>query len=249
MAKRKSTLQSTVAYKKPRLDDPDTILPITHYANAAPSLISLPMASESFKKRRRADTETELEPLEEPRAKRIKTSDSQGVQTRGSRNSSPGSNWSILPYVPEEEDEGPNPEIEAFRKAYQEAVEENSPALLPTLLPSPEPSDRDETESNGTESDEAESDELRFLINSTPEPSTFPHQHPRRRDTMLPNKKRRQPPKKGKDGNERNERRNNALQHAVEAILYSKRSSRRDHNCVLWQLGDDGTAREVSKAR
>ncbi|KAL6807678.1 hypothetical protein GGI42DRAFT_253344 [Trichoderma sp. SZMC 28013] len=67
----------------------------------------------------------------------------------------------------------------------------------------------------------------------------------RKRDTTTPQRKRRQPLKKVKGESKQNKSRDKA----IEAFLSSKRSSRRNRDCTLWQLGDDGMARTVSIAR
>ncbi|KAK4061990.1 uncharacterized protein Triagg1_10153 [Trichoderma aggressivum f. europaeum] len=119
-------------------------------------------------------------------------------------------------------------------------------------LPSPEPSDQDVNESQ----------EWEFpTVHSTNEPQStaqtsrlLSRQRRRQRDaTPPPQRKRRQPPKTDKDGenkrNKRNKTQREAPSPAVEAFLQTKRSSRRDPNCKLWQLGDDGTACTVSRVR
>lgn len=113
-------------------------------------------------------------------------------------------------------------------------------------LPSPALSDTDATDRNIVGSDEREPPTATSILGT---PRLLSHQRHRRRDRIPPNRKRHQLPKKEKEENECNKRRNKALQCTVEAIFRSKRSSRRDHNCELWQLGDDGSAREVPKAR
>ncbi|EHK23017.1 uncharacterized protein TRIVIDRAFT_201282 [Trichoderma virens Gv29-8] len=72
---------------------------------------------------------------------------------------------------------------------------------------------------------------------------------PKKLETLPPRRKRRQPPKRGKDESKQNKPRGEPRLLVVEIILRSKRSSRRDLNCKLWQLGDDGTACTVSRVR
>ncbi|KAL7963257.1 hypothetical protein V8C34DRAFT_267668 [Trichoderma compactum] len=67
----------------------------------------------------------------------------------------------------------------------------------------------------------------------------------RKRDTTTPQRKRRQPLKKDKEESKQNKSRGKA----IEAFLSSKRSSRRNRDCTLWRLGDDGMAYTVSIAR
>lgn len=113
-------------------------------------------------------------------------------------------------------------------------------------LPSPSPSDGEASESDGWEFPTVDSTHAR---QSGPKISrSISHKRPRKRDTTSLRSERRQPPKKNIYENKRNSR-GRALPPDIEAFLHSKRSSRRNTNCMLCQLGGDGMACTISRVR
>ncbi|KAL7958009.1 hypothetical protein V8C34DRAFT_314411 [Trichoderma compactum] len=155
--------------------------------------------------------------------------------------------WPSIGYIPCEEEL--NWMEQLFIRSHREAMrlheaydsDSDTSANHQNPLPSPEPSHQDLTES----------EEWEFpTVHSTKEPQSTP-----KTCRLLSRQRRRQrdatpPPKMDKDGrNKRNKPRHEAPSPAVETFLHSKQSSRRDPNCKLWQLGDDGTACTVSRVR
>ncbi|KAL7903971.1 hypothetical protein GGI35DRAFT_464526 [Trichoderma velutinum] len=78
---------------------------------------------------------------------------------------------------------------------------------------------------------------------------TLSRQRSKERDMRPPKRKRQRPLRKNRDENKRGNPRNEDLQLIVDEMSRSGRSSRRNDNCRLWQLGNDGTACKVPKAR
>lgn len=250
MAKRKSDAEAPLACKKAKLHHTvihDDQIPDIH-ALHPPYSPPLSMASpERREKRRRTPDSQSDDTLEEPDAKRARRSPSPESPDTSSEP------WPSIECNPREEE--PNYMEQLYIRSYTEAMllhdeyDSDTSADHQNPLPSPEPSDQDVTDS-----DEWEFPTVDFIQapQSTPKTSRLlSRQRRRQRDaTPPPQRKRRQPPKMDKDGrNKRNKPRHEALSPAVETFLHSKRSSRRDPNCKLWQLGDDGTACTVSRVR
>ncbi|KAL7928493.1 hypothetical protein V8C35DRAFT_318089, partial [Trichoderma chlorosporum] len=82
----------------------------------------------------------------------------------------------------------------------------------------------------------------------TPGPSrSSPRRRFRKRSETPPQRNPQQPSGEGKNKDKKNKPQEEALSPAVETFLRSKRSSRRDPKCKLWQLGNDGVACRVSR--
>ncbi|KAM0455662.1 hypothetical protein ACHAPV_007740 [Trichoderma viride] len=126
-------------------------------------------------------------------------------------------------------------------KAYDESYnEDNIRADEPNPLLNPEPSDRDAAET-------VSPDQARH---STIDPYRIFSPPPlRKRDRVPPRRKGREPLKEGKNKRKKSKLQDEALSPAVKAFLRSTRSSRRDSDCKLWCLGDDGMACTVLRVR
>ncbi|PTB60012.1 hypothetical protein M431DRAFT_170688 [Trichoderma harzianum CBS 226.95] len=265
MAKRKSDAEAPLARKKAKLQQPpvhDAIhihngqIPDIH-ALQSPYSPPLSMASPERREKRRRTPESDSQSddtLEQPVAKRARTSQSPESPDASSEP------WPSIEYNPCEEE--PNWMEQLYVRSHMEAMlfheeyDSDTSAHHQDALPSPEPSDQDLTESDEWEFPTVDSikapqstpktcrllsrQRRRQQRNATPPPPPPP--------PPLQRKHRQPPPKMDKDG-KRNKRNKEALSPAVEAFLHSKRSSRRDTNCTLWQLGDDGTACTVSRVR
>jgi hypothetical protein len=250
MAKRKYDDDAPLPQKKAKLHHQvihDSQISNAHTLHARtlhPTPLSLASSERCEKRKRTPDSQSDTL---EPESKR----------TRGSPSPSDSPDissepWPSIGYIPREEEE-PSPVQQWIHEMYINAMQLSAEydsdisADDQNPLPSPEPSD----------GDAAERDEWEFPIvdsthtyHSTPRNSRIlSRQRPRKNDTIPTRRKRRQPPKKGKGENKRNKRLDEALSPAVETFLRSRRSTRRDANCKLWHLGDDGTACTVSRVR
>ncbi|PNP47786.1 hypothetical protein THARTR1_10471 [Trichoderma harzianum] len=254
MAKRQSDAEAPLARKKAKLHPAihNGQIPDIH-ALHSPYSPPLSMASpERRQKRRRTPDDSQSDSqsddaLEEPDAKRARPSPSPESPDASSEP------WPSIECNPREEE--PNWMEQLYVRSYTQAMlfhdeyDSDTSANHQNPLPSPEPSDEDV----------AESEEWEFpTVDPTKAPQSTPktsrllsRQRRRQRDaTPPPQRKRRQPPKMDKDGRDKRDKlRHEALSPAVETFLHSKRSSRRDPNCKLWQLGNDGTACTVSRVR
>ncbi|KAM6478078.1 hypothetical protein HDV62DRAFT_371902 [Trichoderma sp. SZMC 28011] len=254
MAKRKSDAEAPLACKKAKLHHPiihDGQIPDIH---ALHSLHSPPLSMASperrQKRRRTPDSDSQSDDaLEQPDAKRARKSPSPESPDTSSEA------WPSIECNPHEEK--PNWMEQLYIRSSTQAMllhdeyDSDTSANHQNPLPSPEPSDQDLTESDEWEFPTVDSIKP---PQSTPKTSKLLSRQRRRQQrnaTPPPQRKRRQPPPKmDKDGgNKRNKPRHEALSPAIETFLHSKRSSRRDSNCKLWQLGDDGMACTVSRVR
>ncbi|KAL7941130.1 hypothetical protein V8C42DRAFT_199438 [Trichoderma barbatum] len=159
--------------------------------------------------------------------------------------------WASIEYNPRKEEPCPLRQfINEMHKQdmlLHEEYDSDTAADQRNPLPSPEPSDGDMSQNDGCDSRTVGSIQAR---KSTLKSSKLhSRQRPRKRDATPPRRKQRQPPKKREEKKKRNRSRDEAVSPAVETFLRSKRSSRRDPNCKLWHLGDDGTACTVSRVR
>ncbi|KAL6790971.1 hypothetical protein J3E68DRAFT_411719 [Trichoderma sp. SZMC 28012] len=262
MAKRKSDAEAPLAYKKAKLHHPaihDGQIPDIH-ALHSPYSPPLSMASPERRQKRRRTPDSDSQSddtLERPDAKRARKSPSPESPDTSSEA------WPSIECNPREEE--PTFMEQLYVRSHTQAMlfhdeyDSDTSASHQNPLPSPEPSDQDLTESDEWELPTVDSiKEPR----STPKTSRLlPRQRRRQqRDATsksAPQRKQRQPPPKmDKDGgdkrdkrNKRNKPRHQSLSPAIETFLHSKRSSRRDTNCKLWQLGDDGTACTASRMR
>ncbi|KAL6820019.1 hypothetical protein V8C40DRAFT_252094 [Trichoderma camerunense] len=272
MAKRKSDAEAPLARKRAKLQQPaihdaihDGHIPNIHALHSPyspPLSMASPERQPRHKRKRTLESQSDsqsddtLEHLEEPDAKRARKSPSPESPDTSSEP------WPSIEYNPCEEE--PNWMEQLYVRSHMEAMlfhdeyDSDTSTNHQNPLPSPEPSEQDLTESDEWEIPTVESNSIK-LPQSTPKTSRLLSRQRRKqqRDATsksAPQRKQRQPPPKmNKDGgNKRNKRdkpRHEALSPAVEIFLHSKRSSRRDSNCKLWQLGDDGTACTVSRVR
>ncbi|KAL7916760.1 hypothetical protein GGI35DRAFT_49038 [Trichoderma velutinum] len=253
MAKRKSDAEAPLPRKKAKLHHPaihDGQIPDIH-ALHSPYSPPLSMASpERREKRRRTPDFQSDDTLEEPAAKRTRRSSSPESPESSSEP------WPSIECNPRKEE--PNWMEQLYVRSYTQAMllhdeyDSDTSANHQNPLPSPEPSDHDVTESDEWEFPTVDS--IRAPQSTSKISRLLSRQRRRQRDaTPPPQRKRRQPPKMDKNErhkrDKRNKPRHEALSPAVETFLHSKRSSRRDPNCRLWQLGDDGTACTVSRVR
>lgn len=251
MAKRKSDAEAPLARKKAKLHHPiihDDQIPDIH-AFQSPYSPPLSMASPERRQKRKRTPDSDSQSddtLERPDAKRARKSPSPESPDTSSEA------WPSIECNPREEK--PNWMEQLYVRSYTQAMllhdeyDSDTSTNHQNPLPSPEPSDQDLTES----------DEWEFpTVDSTKAPQSTPktsrllsHQRRRQRNaTPPPQRKQRQPPPKMDKDERRNKRNKEALSSAVEAFLHSKRSSRRDTNCRLWQLGNDGMACTVLMVR
>jgi hypothetical protein len=239
------------------------------FAPSRPLSPAMPPRLEKRKRDKADNSQTDSE--EEPGAKRARTNRSSGNKSKHSQSSSPEL-WPSIGYEPEQEKK-PNLRVEAFQRAWIEAESICSCQPQPAYrnpLPSPTPSDRDNSEPDGDDY---------AAINATPlpQPSTSisqPSSSPNTQQTILHSpsplrrkrrssrsqsaastpvssrglESRRQPRQK------KNSRRQDQLQEKIEpplieAILHSRRSSRRNTGCELWYLSDNGIACAVTNIR
>ncbi|KAL7803840.1 hypothetical protein V8C43DRAFT_172 [Trichoderma afarasin] len=257
MAKRKSDAEAPLARKKAKLHHPiihDGQIPDIH-ALHSPYSPPLSMASPERRQKRRRTPDSDSQSddaLEQPDAKRARKSPSPESPDTSSEA------WPSIECNPREEE--PNFMEQLYVRSYTKAMllhdeyDSDTSASHQNPLPSPEPSDQDLTESDEWEFPTVDS--IKAPQSTTKSPRLLSRQRRRQRDAPPPQRKRRQPPKMDEDGRDKRDKRNKrdksrheALSPAVETFLHSKRSSRRDINCKLWQLGDDGMACTVSRVR
>ncbi|KAL6835676.1 hypothetical protein J3E69DRAFT_983 [Trichoderma sp. SZMC 28015] len=262
MAKRKSDAEAPLACKKAKLQHPaihDDQIPDIHALHSSYSPYSPPLSMASPERRQKCrrtpDSDSQSDDaLEQPDAKRARKSPSPESPDTSSEA------WPSIECNPREEE--PNFMEQLYVRSHTQAMlfhdeyDSDTSASHQNPLPSPEPSDQDLTES-----DEWEFPTVDSIKAPRPTPKTsklLSRQRRRQQRNAIPppQRKQRQPPKMDEDGgdkrdkqNKRNKPRHEALSPAVETFLHSKRSSRRDTNCKLWQLGDDGTACTVSRVR
>ncbi|KAK4078966.1 hypothetical protein H0G86_000138 [Trichoderma simmonsii] len=260
MAKRKSDAEAPLARKKAKLHHPiihDGHIPDIHALHSSYSPYSPPLSMASperrQKRRRTPDSDSQSDDtLERPDAKRARKSPSPESPDTSSEA------WPSIECNPREEE--PNFMEQLYVRSHTQAMllhdeyDSDTSASHQNPLPSPEPSDQDVTESDEWELPTVDSIKEPRSTPKTSRLLSHKHRRQQRNATPPPQRKRRQPPPKmDKDGgnkrDKRNKPRHEALSPAVETFLHSKRSSRRDTSCKLWQLGDDGMACTVSRVR
>ncbi|KAL6691358.1 hypothetical protein J3F84DRAFT_386936 [Trichoderma pleuroticola] len=259
MSKRKFSSDAPLPRKKARLaqvhdfEECDTLA-----APSPPSSQTIP----SRREKRKRTGHLHIDSDDEPSAKRSRTDQSSNDATSCSRSPSPEP-WPSIGYAPEEEKE-PNPLVEEFYRSCIETEVACSCQTQPMCrnpLPSPEPSERDTSDVEAIEQTSIHTTHQMQCPVSKPQP-VFPP------DISLPMKKNkssrrrigrrssasshqeqsRQQRRKKKNENQGPQRDAKPIP-SVEDFLQSKRSSRRDSNCELWCLSDNGTARAIRSTR
>ncbi|KAL7798341.1 hypothetical protein V8C37DRAFT_198814 [Trichoderma ceciliae] len=247
MTKRKYNDNAPSQRKKIKLDGQGTLdcqIFDGHSLNKPPLSLATPKRLEKRKKTQDSQTE----PFDEPEIKRARRSPSD--LGKCSRDTSP-EEWAIIGYEPDQGAEEPSGIWQNVSIASRRAmlfIEEMHNLLDSQLstdrqnpLPSPAPSDGDADGSNAMESMTVDPIQAQY---STSKP---PRQRFRKRNAIPSRAERRQPHRKGKDN--QNQPQDRGFSPAVQEIICSKRSSRRDPGCKLWHLGDDGTACSLPSIR
>ncbi|KAL5089096.1 hypothetical protein Trisim1_005952 [Trichoderma cf. simile WF8] len=252
MAKRKSDAEAPLARKKAKLHHPiihDDQIPDIH-AFQSPYSPPLSMASPERRQKRKRTPDSDSQSddtLERPDAKRARKSPSPELPDTSSEA------WPSIECNPREEE--PNWMEQLYVRSSTQAMllhdeyDSDTSASHQNPLPSPEPSDQDVTESDEWEFPTVDSIKAPRPTLKASKLLSRQRRRQQRNATPPPQRKQRQPPPKMDKDGRRNKRNKEALPPAVETFLHSKRSSRRDTNCRLWQLGDDGMACTVLMVR
>ncbi|EHK19406.1 uncharacterized protein TRIVIDRAFT_216494 [Trichoderma virens Gv29-8] len=222
-----------------------------------------------LEKRKRTD-HSHIDSRDEPSAKRARTSQSPSDTTSCPRSFSPEP-WPSIGYVPEEEKE-PNPLVEEFYRSCIEtevACSCQPQTICRNPLPSPVPSESDASENEAIEQTivhaahqtRHSASEPQQMLYLKPQKSLSPKVSSSRRRNRSSRQRieRRIPVSSYQEQPRQQRRKKKNIYHdrprdenpspLVKRFLQSKRSSRRDSQCELWYLSNNGIACAVTSTR
>ncbi|KAL7953211.1 hypothetical protein V8C34DRAFT_297590 [Trichoderma compactum] len=228
-------------------------------APSPPSSQTIP----SRRDKRKRTVHSHIDSDDEPSAKRTRIGQGSNDATCCARSSSPEP-WPSIGYEPEEEKE-PNPLVEEFYRSCIEteaACSCQTPPMYRNPLPSPEPSERDTSDVEAIEQTSVHTTHQMQSPVSKPQTVSPPNiSSPRKKNRSSRRRIERRSPasshqeesrqqlRKKKNDENQGPQRDGKPTPTVEEFMQSKRSSRRDSQCELWYLSDNGTASAVRSIR